>query len=296
MKKLLFSLLVVAFIFLGTQVSAFDKTAGKLDFPESGYSEAIAQSHVTISTRGTGYGLLPVWNEKAQRTDFEWALGNYGMEGSGFVVRGGYVITAAHVVDPTMTVIQTGSAVYYAVRMYQMRTREIQVSTWDSPGPPLEVVYVNIEQDVAVLKFVHPRIPFKESPIEVALTRHLIPRGFFGWMVVDSIEPGDMICTIVSKRTEDGEKDWLFEARFGKVRSPRPAVPEGYESYLPFLSMTDFTMDLEVIPGDSGSPVIAFLSGKPVIIGIARAGIGTSEHWTYAARIDIIYPLLWAVK
>ena len=297
MRKFLFGLLVAAFICLSGTALAFDKEMGKLEFPESGYSQEIAQSHISIYTIGTGYGLIPVWNEKRQDTDYEWGLGTFSMSGSGFVVRGNYVITAAHVVDPRIVLVQTGLSAFYQVRMYQQRTRQIYAATRDEPGPELEVLYSNVEQDIAVLKFVHPRIPFKESPIEVVQTLTAIPMGFFGFLTVDLINPDDAICTIVHQRNESDEKTWLFEVRKGKVRENGVKLPENFEPFTPWFSLYDFTMDLDIRPGDSGSPIIAFRNGVPVIIGVARAGIWEAEGmWTYAVRVDSIFPLLWAVK
>lgn len=298
MKKLLFSLLIAAFICVSSISFAFDKQMGKLDFPESGYSEAIAQAHVSISVQGTGYGLVPVWNEKDERIEYEWGLGTFESGGSGFVTRGNYVVTAAHVVLPKRVLLQTGTSVYYNVLLRSVATKEISVANWGTQGPPLEVIYIDEEMDVALLKFKHPRIPFKESPIEIAQTFSVLPVGFFGTMFIDRIEPGDAICTIVHKRNEEtAELEWTYEIRTGKVRAPNPMTGEGQQQYLPFLCMNDFTMDLEILPGDSGSPIIAFAEGKPIIIGIARARIlRGDENWTYATRIDPIYPMLWAVR
>jgi hypothetical protein len=292
-----FFVVVLILLFAVPSALPFDKEFGKLAFPESGYNEDIALSYITISACGTGYGLLPTWNEEAQRPEWEWGLGVWQAGGSGFVVRGNYVITAAHVVVPEVVTIKTGSATYWQVLMRQLDSRMIYAASWGRQGPPLDVVYINEEQDVALLKFRHPRIPFKESPIRLSFTVTVVPMPF-GFVKLDAIGVGDAICMIVHKRdSESGNITWTYELRRGKVRDSRPSVPEGYEWILPVFSMSDFTMDLEVIPGDSGSAVIAFDRGEPVIIGVARALLNhPSEHWSYAARIDVLVPFLWAAR
>jgi len=299
LRRLAAFFFAVALIFCFALPSAlpFDKEFGKLAFPESGYNEDIALSHITLSACGTGYGLLPVWNEEAQRQEWEWGLGVWQAGGSGFVVRGNYVITAAHVVVPKIVTIKTGSAVSWQVLMRRLDSRMIYAASWGEQGPPLDVIYVNEGQDVALLKFRHPRIPFKESPIRLSftMTTVLMP---FGPMQFDAIGAGDAICTVVHKRdSESGDITWTYELRRGEVRASRPSAPEGHEFVLPYLSPSDFTMDLEVIPGDSGSAVIAFDCGEPVIIGVARAFLDhPSERWSYAARVDVLIPFLWAVR
>jgi V8-like Glu-specific endopeptidase len=55
------------------------------------------------------------------------------------------------------------------------------------------------------------------------------------------------------------------------------------------LNVNMFTTDVDVQPGDSGSPVLALQAGKPVLVGLVAATMYPVATFTYVTRID---PLL----
>jgi len=100
---------------------------------------------------------------------------------------------------------------------------------------------------------------------------------------------------IVRCRGENGELEWGFEIKYGYVISNMvEGVPK---EKLPWFNMNDFTMDLVLNGGDSGSAIFAFNKGTPVIIGIARATNEVDNPFdrsdirdlrSYATRVDFV--------
>jgi len=55
------------------------------------------------------------------------------------------------------------------------------------------------------------------------------------------------------------------------------------------LNVNMFTTDVDVQPGDSGSPVLALRQDQPVLVGLVAATMYPTATFTYVTRID---PLL----
>jgi V8-like Glu-specific endopeptidase len=55
------------------------------------------------------------------------------------------------------------------------------------------------------------------------------------------------------------------------------------------LNVNMFTTDVDVQPGDSGSPVLALQQDQPVLVGLVAATMYPTATFTYITRID---PLL----
>ena len=109
---------------------------------------------------------------------------------------------------------------------------------------------------------------------------------------------GDSVAVLVAVRDEEGRKEWYFEVRYGTVVNPHPYLPGTIPNYLlAWFQLGDVSSNLEIFPGDSGSPVFAFINGTPVIIGVARAALEYIDPWTgefyymsYFTRIDDLVP------
>jgi S1-C subfamily serine protease len=156
---------------------------------------------------------------------------------------------------------------------------------------PAEVVYVDEERDICILKVAGNWPAFVDPGYKPEWTR-----GPFG----DELYPGMAIGTIVAIRDDSGDKTPWFEVRYGTIVSTGVKLPGTIGSdALPWFSLNDVTTDLVIYPGDSGSPVFAWIDGQPVVIGVARAAAGYIDPWTgmtyyysYFTRIDIVIPFV----
>jgi hypothetical protein len=159
---------------------------------------------------------------------------------------------------------------------------------------PAEIVYIDQEHDLAIVAIVGNWPALGKQPYEATWTSS---QG------ESLLQEGDLVCTIVVIRPNidkgDLDKGPWFEVRWGKIVKPYPIVPESVWNpgwIVAWFNLNDNTSDLVIYPGDSGSPVIAFNYGKPVIVGVARAAgefmldDGTTQYYSYFTRIDPIIP------
>jgi len=302
-KKIITALSVfIAIIFIGfTYAYSFDKNPGSIEMGE--YPEF---SYVKITTIGSAIGLLPVLSIQPYSVDgsnkWKKSEGSFLLQGVGFVIKGGYIVTAAHVVHPTQVTVNTNRYARYIDKPIKILQRSI-IITEDTEvnqiehGIYAEIYYLDIDHDIAILKF-EPNNIYSPVPYKLVKTSELVEGGFGDHYSL--LQPGDSVAIIA--RCRDKEKDWDygFEIRYGKVTS---AGIEGLpKNVIPAFNMNDFTMDIKIYPGDSGSAIFAFSLGEPVIIGVARA---TNDKPTplgrvpskkgfrsYATRIDFARKIL----
>jgi len=240
-------------------------------------------SIVRVETFGAAKGVLP--SVAVGKTKV--GSGLFEMAGSGFVVKGNYIITAAHVVMPDAVKIKTSEHVFWIVPVLNVIWKKIIVDDYLE----VEVVWVDVRTDLAVLKPLFKEHTLKPLPFPMG-SRFL--------------KAGDATSVMAKEMKEDGFGSW-WELRQGKVISPYPDSPVPVpgtmrDIYQAALETTDVTISNKLYPGDSGSPLIAYDNGQPIIIGVVtkmmfvRVGPDDFIVHYYAARIDqaarVIYSLL----
>jgi hypothetical protein len=272
---------IVVVIMLASPVFALDKEGNVATIP--GFATETtgvdtSQSVVNITVQGNALGLYPGDDWKAK-----YGYGVFGMQGSGFCVNN-YIITAAHVVNPTQVLIRRPDGSQFWGPIVNVTDMTIIVS-----GSPARVFSINIEEDWAILVFTYPTPWLQNLKIKCTDTIHYF-LTLFGWYAENQLHPGDMLVAIVRVRDAAGDRTTLSELRIGKVVADKPIVPPGYEDQLPWFNLNDFTIDILLLPGDSGSPIIGFIDGVPYLVGIGRAAVElpTGEYYGYATRIDTV--------
>lgn len=258
-------------IMFSSSVFAYDSEAKDIDV--SGID--LGYSYVKINTFGSALALALAFNseEDYSGTYYKKRKTSFILEGVGFVVKDGYIVTAAHVVHPDM-VYAIGSRVsFYYSPPIKVLERIIMISpdvrlSGSKGGIPAEIFYLDIENDIAILKYdkdsydLLTPIPFKLGST----------RNRENGKVYDTIGVGSAISTIVRKRDKEGDLSWKFEVRTGKITSiriydheriPKKAIVE--------YNKQDFVTDVLVFGGDSGSPAIVYRGGKPIVIGVFRS-------------------------
>ena len=288
----LFALLMIMFTNLG-HCWAFDKKHGNIKL-----SDEPGFTHVRITTIGIASGLVAIPsknitggnNEKWRKKD-----GSFLLQGSGCVVNNRYIITAAHVVHPISVTLAESQWNYYKKGTIKVINRLIFINNDITLRHLLKgsvaatIYYLDIKNDIAILEFKADNI-FESVNYSLSNTKYCNRGRLF-----DMIETGDAIAMIVRCRGENGELEWGFEIKYGYVISNMvEGVPK---EKLPWFNMNDFTMDLVLNGGDSGSAIFAFNKGTPVIIGIARATNEVDNPFdrsdirdlrSYATRVDFV--------
>jgi len=268
----LFTFLIIIFISFGYGWS-FDKEHGNINIGnEPGFT------YVNVTTIGTATGLVPIISKNPYDVNSnKWRKisGSFLLRGMGCVVSNKYVITAAHVVHPASVTLAEQQWNFYRVQPIEVISKLIFISAdptlagLKNGGVPATIYHLDIDNDIAVLKFDAGNI-FEPVRYNLYNTRYL-ERGRSG----DMLRIGDAVAIVARSRDEDGTWTWGFEVRHGHVVST--TIKGVIEKEIPWFGINDFTMDLIIKSGDSGSAIFAFKNGEAVIIGIARATNQTSN-------------------
>jgi S1-C subfamily serine protease len=217
---------------------------------ESATTYEASFSFPRIETFGVAETLYP----KSQTNEWISSRGTFRLRGSAFVVRDGYVLTAAHCVVPTSVEVVIDRVSVYHTFPLNIITRTVMLYDYKTTSIIADVVYVDTENDVAILRA--DTTSLVQMPYEI----------FFPVKI-----PGSRVAVVVHKRDEDGELTSDLEVQYGTITSPSICniVPR---EEVPWFSMLDFSVDVAIQPGDSGSPLFMWIDGKPTCVGIIRAG------------------------
>ena len=255
----------------------------------------VSTSITKVTCLGTAEGFIPSWDKEGNYIP-KRASGVFGQEGSGFYVGNGYWVTNFHVINPDQVLIQEGKGFSYIVHPIKITSRLITIGQNSNIGSvPAELIWCDQEQDLALLRVIGNWEASVDPGYRPGWTRY---EGY------DILYPGMSVACIVAMRDDDGDKVWTFEVRYGQIVAGKPVLPGQLpEDILPWFNMNDVTMTTMIYPGDSGSPVFAFIDGKPVIIGVARALAGYYDwqtgiiyYYSYFTRIDRVLLFTLEVK
>jgi hypothetical protein len=101
------------------------------------------------------------------------------------------------------------------------------------------------------------------------------------------LRAGDCVAAIVPVRNGRRQDTGAHRLAVGKVLAKAPVAVNSMTQTK--LNVNMFTTDVDVQPGDSGSPVLALQAHKPVLVGLVAATMYPVATFTYVTRID---PLL----
>lgn len=282
MKKL--TLFILLIILLPILAFSYDKSAGSFEWFTEGGPPPYAILHntvVRIHTTGTGTAMIPIFKDDTYF--YEERIGIFKMEANGVLIDQFSIVTAAHVVIPSNVKVNTAQSCFHISKIVREIKKDILIGDVYSGMTPAYVFFADIENDIAILKLYEPWMPAKPLPYEVVKTHDFIFHGFMA-IPYNLLEIGDAVAVVTQRREgENGDRHWTFEARYGKVIN---LIPQGgKEEPLFEMSHNEVTTDLEIYPGDSGSPIFAFKEGKPVLVGIITK-IHISLKYSYFTRID----------
>ncbi len=283
MKRLLVTILCATLLVFGVELAVpFDQEPGGFkEFPAEKEYVDLRLSIVNVRTTGEATGIVSIFDKTKRGFVWEERKGMFDQRGVGTVMSDRYIVTAAHVVTPSSLTIQVSEGLFWHTDIARVLHRDIWIGDLEA-GIRAFIFYIDIEHDIAVLEYHSPL--FKPLPYEASRTFMLGPLGAESYIYEENA-----VAIIVRKRDGSSQPLPWFEVRYGKIISG--GVVTDHEKDLPWFNMNDFTMDIALYPGDSGSPVFAFEGGVPVLIGVARA-VSIWGTYSYATRIDFIKRIL----
>jgi len=101
---------------------------------------------------------------------------------------------------------------------------------------------------------------------------------------IGGLHAGDCVAAIVPIRNAESHDTGRHRLAVGKVLARVPVAMNSMTQTK--LNVNMFTTDVDVQPGDSGSPVLALRAGKPVLVGMIAATMYPTATFTYVTRID----------
>ena len=223
-------------------------------------------SYVRIRTFGTAIGMY-----YDARVDGGWRTrqGVFKQGGSGFVVKNGYILTAAHVVIPEMASVVSGKYSTDVRALYKVLKQIILVYHFSDTPFVATIHYLNPEYDIAILRCDDGKGILMPLPYPIEFKGVGVQELPMGYGTDVGIRTGDVVCTVVHDRDTEGGLSMSVHLEYGIVNAPEPTGKDNRS--IAWLNPWDITLGLVVRPGDSGSPLFAFDNGKPVIVGIVRA-------------------------
>lgn len=248
--SLLFTFLsVVLSLCVVTNLYAYDKKRPDKGI-ELNYESMF--TYVRVRTIGTALGLFAKLGRYQLRKTF------FEQEASGFVVRPGFILTCAHVVYPDIVNTPEDRYRSHVTEPLKVLDRTILIYDYKETPTIADLYYIDREIDIAILRY-HPYGILKSMDYSVEYNPFLLQRD-------------DILCTVVHGRDENGEITYDLQLKWGITLAVEPTTPMADNREIAYFSPYDITVDLPVFEGDSGSPLFAFKNGKPVLIGIIRAG------------------------
>lgn len=247
-------------------------------------------TYICITTIGEAEGFF--YNHDKPGTEIKKA--GYILRGSGVVLKHGYILTAAHVVNPSLVRLKKSDIFIHHTKAIKCLSKTIYISESPELGEVdgalvAEIAYIDQVLDIALLKYDHESYSYL-IPTEYKIIPTVLPTRM-GMMDLISISAPIFIVTY--NREEDNERiPGDMEVRYGKIIDTEPL--SRLKNVQKAIHSESFTNDLAVEYGDSGMPLMAWLGGEVVITGVVHS-LEYMDAWSYAARTDSIYSYLDAV-
>ncbi len=290
--KLKISILILAILLVAANTWSFDSKPGNIEIDMHSDS-----TYVKITTTGVALSIVPTTSRSwDQEPGSEQKKTAFLLQGSGFVAAYGYIVTAAHIVEPDRIMVKTSQYARTYGQVTKVLNRVIVITSETEleaqrTGVPATIEYIDMETDIAVLRYDPPNNLLEPIPYEMAKT--LVRGRLLSMRTRDRISIGNAVAVVVRGRDEKERWSYGVEVRYGKILSRN--IDESVERKdALWFNPYDFSTDLVIYPGDSGSPVFVFNMGKPILVGVARATkmepgmipMRSKEPRCYVARID----------
>ena len=212
----------------------------------------------------------------------EVVLASFHQESSAVVLSPHLLATVAHALSPDSVDVNVkqGSITTVPLRISQMTITVY--GDQDTNGIPADIAHKNEQYDLALVQ-TSPHAALVPLRYPTALSYGTgDPANPTGGLMA-----GDCVAAIVPVRNARHQSTGAHRLAVGKVLAKAPVAVNSMTQTK--LNVNMFTTDVDVQPGDSGSPVLALQADKPVLVGLVAATMYPVATFTYVTRID---PLL----
>jgi hypothetical protein len=208
---------------------------------------------------------------------------SFHQESSAVVLSPHLLATVAHALTPDSVDVHVTSQDVVTTAPLRVSQMTITVhSDRDANGIPADIAHKNERYDLALV----------QTPEDIALAPLRYPTAL-SYGTGDPANPtgglraGDCVAAIVPVRNAQRQDTGDRRLAVGKVLAKAPVAVNSMTQTK--LNVNMFTTDVDVQPGDSGSPVLALQGNQPVLVGLVAATMYPAATFTYVTRID---PLL----
>jgi hypothetical protein len=190
------------------------------------------------------------------------------------------IATVAHALTPDSVEVQSknqGTTKTVPLRVIRM-TVDVY-SDAEARGVAADIAHRNEPYDLALVH-APPQAALQPLPYPAVLSYGTgDPANPTG-----GLRAGDCVAAIVPVRNAENHDTGRHRLAVGKVLARVPVAMNSMTQTK--LNVNMFTTDVDVQPGDSGSPVLALRAGKPVLVGMVAATMYPMATFTYVTRID----------
>lgn len=213
----------------------------------------------------------------------EVVTASFHQESSAVVLSPHLLATVAHALRPDSVDVHVKSQ--GRITTVPLRVSQMTITVHGDRGTdgiPADIAHQNEQYDLALVKtaphtaLVPLRYP---TALSYGTGDPASPTG--------GLRAGDCVAAIVPVRNAQHQETGAHRLAVGKVLAKAPVAVNSMTQTK--LNVNMFTTDVDVQPGDSGSPVLALQADKPVLIGLVAATMYPTATFTYVTRID---PLL----
>jgi hypothetical protein len=272
-------------ILIGT-AAAFDAACGNM----ATASSAVVQGFpAVVEVHSVGRATGTYRDSKLGGATWHLSSGEFMLSGRG-VVMGQFVVTAAHVVYPSQVELRLHEHTLTVSSVVNVDQMTVYVSTGaGTERVRAEIVHLNHRFDLAILRpevsLGLPAFPYRAS---VTWWRETAGEAS------SLLRTGDCVVALTAERNPYQVALPGSEPRAGRVVAPYAVSSES--SVVTGLNVNTVTISTLLLPGDSGSPVVAFDAGKARLVGVAIATRHPFEAVSYISRLDPLLPILEALQ
>jgi hypothetical protein len=215
---------------------------------------------------------------------------SFYQESRAVVLSSRLLATVAHALTPDSVEIHVGSRGMVSTVPLRVTRKTIKAYGADGEeGLPTHLVHTNEPYDLALVQTL-THTALRPLPYPAVLSYGTgdpaKPSG--------GLNAGACVAAIVPVRDAQNRDTGAHQLAVGKVLAKAPVAVNHMTQTK--LNVNMFTTDVDVQPGDSGSPVLALQGGEPVLVGLVAATMYPAATFTYVNRIDPLLAFVHALR
>ncbi len=211
---------------------------------------------------------VPLYTKTAFRMP-DGEIAEHLQAGSGVILDGRYILTVEHVVVQNEYSVSTP---FGTIRVLAEKISEETYFQWKNKKYLLRMIYKNKDEDIAILE-IPPEVSPPSFPYQIGNSDDLRV-GNFVYVVGNPLSIGINV------------REGIVSA----TKAPPGLAAAGVKPRHMFMVSNG------LMPGDSGSPIIAIRDGRFELVGISQGTIEQNTRLSWGIRINVIRDLLRSAR